>query len=197
MAPATWAIYGCPAQYKASGGDGVQLYMEGNKRLRAPMSQFIRKITGPIDLKITPCNSRDDAIKQCMKDVGAMLLIDSEGEELRSLISRIRPQIGPANRAFFMVQKMEAWFIADRNALLNHFGAGFRESALPQNPNVEEVPPRDIDDALRNATRNCSKQRYVKGRDDVDLLNRLNPTAVYNACPNFKLLVDHLRNTNP
>ena len=197
MAPATWAIYGCPAQYKASGGDGVQLYMEGNKRLRAPMSQFIRKITGPIDLKITPCNSRDDAIKQCMKDIGALLLIDSEGEDLRSLISRIRSQIGATNRAFFMVQKMEAWFIADRQTLAGYSGPGFRESALPQNPNVENVSTRDIDDTLSNAARNCPKQRYVKGRDDVGLLNLLNPTAVYNACPNFKLLVNHLRTINP
>ena len=197
MAPATWAIYGCPAQYRASGGDGVQLYMEGNKRLRAPMSQFIRKITGPIDLKITPCNSRDDAIKQCMKDIGAMLLIDSEGEELRSLITRIRSQIGATNRAFFMVQKMEAWFIADRQTIADYFGPGFRESALPPNTNVENVSTRDIDDALSNAARNCPKQRYVKGRDDVGLLNRLNPTAVYATCPNFKLLVDHLRGGNP
>ena len=193
MVTVTWATYGCPVPYGASGGDGVQLYMEGNKRLRAPISQFIRKITGPIDLKITPCNSRDDAIKQCMKDEGAMLLIDSEGEELRSLISRTHSQIGPANRAFFMVQKMESWFIADQQSLSGYFGPGFRENALPQNPNVEEVPTRDIDDALRNATRNCSKQRYVKGRDDVGLLNRLNPTAVYSACPNFARLIDFLR----
>ena len=171
----------------------MQLYMEGNKRLRAPMSQFIRKITGPIDLKVTPCNSRDDAIKQCVKGDDAILLIDSEGEELDSLISRIRSHIGPDKHPFFMVQKMEAWFIADRNALRNHFGAGFRESALPRNRNVEEVSIQDIDNALRNATRDCAKQRYSKGRDDVGLLNQLNPTTVYNACPNFALLIDHLR----
>ena len=95
-----------------------------------------------------------------------------------------------------MVQKMEAWFIADRNALRNHFGAGFRQSALPQNRNVEDVPTRDIDDALRNATRDCAKQGYTKGRDDVGLLNLLNPTTVYHACPNFALLIDHLRSIN-
>ena len=171
----------------------MQLYMEGNKRLRAPMSQFIRKITGPIDLKITPCNSRDDTIKQCAKDEGALLLIDSEGEELRSLISRIRPQIGPDNRHFFMVQKMEAWFVADRQTLADYFGPGFHENALPQNANIESVSTRDIDDALRNATRNCAKQRYAKGRDDVGLLNILNPPTVYNACPNFAGLINHLR----
>ena len=137
--------------------------------------------------------SRDDAIKQCVTDADALLLIDSEGEELRYLTSRIRSQIGALDRAFFMVQKMEAWFIADRNALRNHFGAGFRESALPRNRNVEEVPIQDIDNALRNAARDCAKQRYSKGRDDVGLLNQLNPNTVYDACPNFALLIDHLR----
>ena len=171
----------------------MRLYMEGNKRLRAPMSQFIRKITGPIDLKITPCNSKDDAIKQCVKDAGAMLLIDSDDEDLHSLMARVRPQIGSANHPFFMVQLMEAWFIADRNTLADYFGAGFRNSALPQNPNAEDIPKQDIENALRNATRDCAKQRYRKGRDDVGLLNLLNPTAVYNVCPNFARLIDHLR----
>lgn len=168
------------------------LYLEGGNHLRPPMAQFIRRATGPIDLKIQPCGSGDNAIEECAKDGDGLLLIDSEGEDLQQLTQRVASQIGAANRAFFMVQKMEAWFMADRNALRNHFGAGFRESALPPNRNIEEVSIQDIDNALRNATRDCAKQRYRKGRDDVGLLNLLNPTAVYNACPNFRHLIDHL-----
>ena len=169
------------------------LYLEGGNHLRPPMAQFIRRATGPIDLKIQPCGSGDDAIQECAKGGDGLLLIDSEGEDLPQLVQRVESQIGTATRAFFMVQKMEAWFIADRNALRNHFGAGFRESALPRNRNVEEVPIQDIDNALRNATRDCAKQRYRKGRDDVGLLNLLNPTTVYNACDNFARLIDFLR----
>ena len=121
------------------------------------------------------------------------MLIDSEGEELRSLMSRIRSQIGPDNHPFFMVQQMEAWFIADRDALANYYKTGFRESALPQNSNPEDVPKQDIENGLRNATRDCAKQRYSKGRDDVGLLNLLNPITVYDSCGNFKLLINHLR----
>ncbi|MDE2785827.1 MAG: DUF4276 family protein [Chloroflexota bacterium] len=169
------------------------LYLEGGNHLRPPVAQFIRRATGPIDLKIQPCGSGDNAIEECAKDGDGLLLIDSEGEDLQQLTQRVASQIGAANRAFFMVQKMEAWFMADRNALRNHFGAGFRESALPPNRNVEEVSIQDIDNALRNATRDCAKQRYRKGRDDAGLLNRLNPATVYNACPNFALLINHLR----
>ena len=169
------------------------LYLEGGNHLRPPMAQFIRRATGPIDLKIQPCGSGDNAIQECANDGDGLLLIDSEGQDLPQLAQRVASQIGALDRAFFMVQKMEAWFIADRNALRNHFGAGFRESVLPRNRNVEEVSIQDIDNALRNATRNCAKQRYLKGRDDVGLLNRLNPAAVYQACPNFACLINFLR----
>ena len=172
----------------------MQLYMEGNKRLRAPMSQFIRKMTSPIDLKITPCDSRDDTIKQCAKDAGAILLIDSEGEELRSLIARVRAQIGRANYPFFMVQFMESWFIADRDALADYFGPGFHHNALPQNPDVEQISKRDVENGLRNATRNCAKLQYRKSRDSARLLERLDPEIVYRTCPNFARLIDFLRN---
>ena len=173
------------------------LYLEGGNHLRPPMAQFIRRATGPIDLKIQPCGSGSNAVQECAKDRDSLLLIDSEGENLSQLTQQVASQIGPDNRPFFMVQKMEAWFVADRQTLANYFGPGFRANALPPNANVENVSTREIDDALRNATRNCAKQGYSKGRDDVGLLNRLNPTAVYNACPNFKLLVDHLRTINP
>ena len=169
------------------------LYLEGGNHLRPPMAQFIRRATGPIDLKIQPCGSGDSAIQECARDTGSLLLIDSEGEDLPQLAQRAASQIGAASRAFFMVQKMEAWFMADRDALSSYFGPGFRGSALPRNRNVEEVSVHEIDNALRNATRDCAKRRYRKGRDDVGLLNRVNPTAVYDACPNFALLVNHLR----
>lgn len=176
----------------------MEVYLEGNRRLRTPMKSFLRNAARTIhnlsiNLNVHPSGSRDDAIKRCIKDHNALLLIDSEGEDISQLDQRVRSQIGQANHPFFMVQKMEAWFIADRNALRNHFGAGFRESALPGNPNVEEVSIQDIDNALRNATRECAKQRYSKGRDDVGLLNELNPATVYDACPNFARLIDFLR----
>ena len=169
------------------------MYLEGDNHLRAPMSQFIRRITGPIDLKIQPCKSGSDAIKQCAKDTDALLLIDSEGELTPQWAQSVASQIGATNRAFFMVQFMESWFLADRNTLAEHFGARFRANALPQNPNTEDISKQDVENGLRDATRNCAKRRYLKGRDDVPLLNQLDPTAVYDACPNFALLIDFLR----
>lgn len=175
----------------------MDVYLEGNRRLRVPMKSFLRNAVHAIHnqsitLNVEPCGSGTDAVKRCARDANGLLLIDSEGVDISRLAQRVASQIGRTDCAFFMVQKMEAWFIADQNALRNHFGDRFRERALPQNPNVEEVPAQDIDTALRNATRDCAKQRYSKGRDDVKLLEQHNPSTVYDACHNFRLLIDHL-----
>ena len=169
------------------------LYLEGGSHLRAPMSQFIRRATGPIDLNIQPCKSGSDAIKRCASDTDALLLIDSEGELTPQLVQDVTSQIGAANRAFFMVQFMESWFLADRNTLAEYFGTGFRPNALPQNPNIEAISKQDVENGLRDATRNCAKRRYLKVRDDARLLGLINPSAVYHACPNFAALIDFLR----
>ena len=171
----------------------MQLYLEGDKLLRPPMGQFIRRATGPIDLKITPCRSGDDAIKQCAKDAGAVLLIDSEGALSTQLANRIAGQIGASNRVFFMVQLMEAWFLADRPTLEAYYGRDFNVGRLPGNPNVEDIPKPDVEQGLHDATRRCSKGAYNKTTHAIALLAQLNPFAVYDACPNFALFIDFLR----
>ena len=176
----------------------MHVYLEGGRQLRNPMKAFLRRAVmaihhQSISLDVEPCGSRDDAIRRCAREGDSLLLIDSEGEELQQLTTRVTAQIGSTNRAFFMVQLMEAWFVADRQNLAAYFGAGFRHGALPANASVEEVSKQDIETGLRNATRNCAKRRYLKGRDDVGLLNLLDPAAVYDACPNFASLIDFLR----
>lgn len=109
------------------------------------------------------------------------------------LVDRVIRQIGQANHAFFMVQLMEAWFLADRQSLARYFGREFRANAIPGNPNVEEIPKQDVIDGLHTATRRCGRGAYSKTRHAAALLELINPTAVYNACPNFKMLIDFLR----
>ena len=63
-----------------------------------------------------------------------------------------------------MVQCMEAWFLADKEALEGYFGSGFSRNALPQEPEIEAVAKADIEHGLREATRRTSKRRYGKVR---------------------------------
>ena len=68
-----------------------------------------------------------------------------------------------------MVQVMETWFLADRDALRNCFGAQFAENALRQWPELEAVPKQTVLDALQRATARCQK-RYAKGKVSFELL---------------------------
>ena len=176
----------------------MHMYLEGGRRLRNPMKTFLRNAVRvihqqTIDLEVEPCGSRDDAIRRCARDGEAILLIDSEGDDLPQLTDRVTARIRSANRAFFMVQLMEAWFLADRQSLAAYYGRGFNTSRLPGNPNMEDIPKWDVEHGLRNATRRSSKGTYNKGEHARDLLGLLNPAAVYAACPNFALLIDHIR----
>jgi len=46
-----------------------------------------------------------------------------------------------------MVELMEAWFHADKDALEGYYKGGFRKDALKANPNVEEIPKQDLIEA--------------------------------------------------
>ena len=180
----------------------MDIYLEGGNHLRNPMKGFLRRAVNSdnpqsVELDVVPCQSRDRALSRFGKaQPGSLLLIDSEGEDIATLSSRVSERTrlaDAAERAFFMVQFMESWFLADRNTLTEYFGAGFRANALPRNPNIEDISKQDVEHGLRDATRNCAKRRYLKVRDDARLLGLLNPTAVYDACPNFADLIDFLR----
>ena len=53
------------------------------------------------------------------------------------------------DQAFLMVQVMETWFLADREALRRYFGTRFRENALPQWPRLEDVSKARVFTALQ------------------------------------------------
>ena len=129
------------------------------------------------------------------------LLVDSEGpvaprhsvwQHLRARDDWSRPAGAGDKRAFLMVQIMEAWFLADREALRSYFGAGFGEKALRAWPKLEDVPKSTVLEALERATASCRK-RYSKGKVSFELLARIDPACVESACPHAGALLDELR----
>ena len=129
------------------------------------------------------------------------LLVDSEGpvtpghsvwRHLRASDGWTRPAGAGDDQAFLMVQVMETWFLADREALRRCFGAGFGENALRAWPNLEGVPKPTVLEALERATASCRK-RYSKGRVSFELLAQVDPARVAAACPHARALLDELR----
>ena len=177
----------------------MDVYLEGGSHLRRPMRNFLRRAVGlDIDIDVDACRGRDRAITRFgrVSSPDSLLLIDSEGDDLNGLrqtvASRARLQ-GALDRTFFMVQLMEAWFLADREALREFYGPRFNTRLLPNNPQPEAIQKNDVLNRLREATRGTPKRIYDKTAHAPGLLNLLNPAAIYAACPNFTRLIDFLR----
>ena len=86
---------------------------------------------------------------------------------------------------YFMVQIMECWFLADREALAKYFGKEFNPKALPGNRDIESILKADVESGLDDATRNCSKGKYRDGKvvHGRELLGRINCEKVRRASP--------------
>lgn len=194
----------------------VRLYVEGggdSKALRTEcrrgFSEFARNagLVGRMP-KVVACGGRQNAydsfrtaLEACPNDGTPMLLVDAEEpvggtgswEHVKSRDGWERPRGATDEQCHLMVQCMEAWFLADRPALRDYFGKDFAESALPGNPQVEQIPKTDVLNGLAHAARHTTKGAYVKGQHSFDILARINPSVVESAAPHAKRFLGALR----
>ena len=107
-----------------------------------------------------------------------ILLVDSEGpvadghspwQHLRNRDNWDQPIGAADDSAYLMVQVMETWFLADRDALRSFFGPQLNENHFREWPNLEDVHKDTAVNALERATSNCRKP-YRKGRVSFELL---------------------------
>ncbi len=130
-----------------------------------------------------------------------LLLVDSEGPVARNTAAKVHlqkadgwtpPGEAKDEQVYLMVQVMETWFLADRRALQSFFGSSLRQSHLKEWRNLESVSKSTVLTALTQATAGCAK-KYKKGKVSFELLERINPALVEQACPHAKRLLDFLR----
>lgn len=88
---------------------------------------------------------------------------------------------------------METWLVASQPELASFFGAGFRATALPGNPKVEEVPKRDVMKGICGASRDSRKGEYHKGNHGFLLLACVDPERLSEASPWARRFFDHMR----
>lgn len=99
-----------------------------------------------------------------------VLLVDAEGPlkdvPLAHLCRRDSWNMDSADEraVHLMVETMEAWIVADDDALVAYYGQGFHQNSLPGSNNLESVPKRNIEQSLKAATRNTTKGEYHKIR---------------------------------
>ena len=161
--------------YIEGGGDAKSL----KARFREGWNHFFEKVGVGRRVKIVRGGGRKQTFDRFVTAVSEpssrdlpILLLDSESavqpehsvwKHLRTRDNWSRPQNARDDQAFLMVQFMETWFLADREALQRYFGARFRKKELKEWPQLEAVPKATVLTVLDRATAQCSKC-YKKGK---------------------------------
>lgn len=100
-----------------------------------------------------------------------------------------------AEQVHLMVQTMEAWIVADPQALQAFYGKGFQAGTLPVRRNLEEEPKEGLVPKLNKASRDTRKRKYKKIDHASAILKLLDPSKVAARCPRFKLFTEWLDKT--
>lgn len=191
----------------------IRVYIEGDSVLRKGFNNFLkseidRARQRRLIFKLIAGGSKAETIKDFMtaarthKDAINIVLIDSDKPDNGNLIAGVKrsaswnAEVGAEiqdAQIHFMIQIMESWFLADRDALKRYYGQGFHEGQLPGNPNVERISKSDVVNGLANATRGTRKKKYHKTRHAPDLLYGLDVDKVRSNAPSCKRLFASLR----
>lgn len=185
---------------------GIMIFMEGGGDKRdgkVALRQGMDALLAPLKLaagnkalrwELTPCGSRNAAFRQFRnavnagKDAFVVLLVDAEAPvsmtPKQHLASRDGWEIDFVDEDAFhlMVQVMETWLIADADALATYYGHEFRRNVLPRRENLEDVPKRDVEQALNRATERTTKGRYHKIKHASALLREIDRCKVRKRC---------------
>ena len=190
--------------YIEGGGDNRSLHIECRRDFRKLFEKAGFKGRMP---KLLPCGGRGPAfndfktaLETASPDDYPILLVDSEEpvtelpwEHLRAHDGWPRPDSATADQAQLMVQCMETWCVADRDALQRFFGQLLQKSALPPPNDLEEWAKADVQQALEHATRECGRDRtYVKGKRSFKLIAELDPGVLRAKLPHFAKLCEVL-----
>ena len=181
----------------------VTVYVEGggnsNKdttiRCREGFARYCKNVVSHTSSpRIVACGGRDQAFHRWKTELArsksgdvCVLLVDSEGPVQNTLSPTSHLQasdgwrfsVSEIQRVFLMVQAMESWFLADRDALETYYGSGFRRRSLPGDEgHVEQIRKDDLEPSLVNATRDTKKGPYHKTRHGFALLALIQPSKV-------------------
>lgn len=182
----------------------VRIYFEGTHALRPALGEFLEKAVPAArgKLRLVAGGGRDKTIDDFSREFRntcpdfLILLVDSEETDDGKLEARLRSKgnwrvprhTRTKHRVCWMVQCMEAWFVADRAALRKFYGRKLHEKSLPRNRDVEGIPKKDVLGALKKAT----KDQYDKGSHAPRILWLLNPQIVRTVAGHCQRLFDNI-----
>jgi hypothetical protein len=190
----------------------VCIYIEGggdqrasSAELRRGFAEFFRKVVPekrrPKLIAGGSRNSTFDKFRIALAQSEGnlvLLLVDAEGPvaeaarpwtHLKLNDGWDHPDGATEDQAHLMVQCMEAWFLADKDALARHYGQGFLSNVLPRRHDIEQIAKAEVFRILEQATRNTrTKGSYDKVAHAGDLLACIDPDKVCRASRHARLL---------
>ncbi len=183
----------------------IRIYFEGDKLLKPGFSEFFAELKKRArerrcEFHLIAAGGGSEACRffglALKNNVGAfnILLKDGEGPIGVNAAIGLCQEYGwdkfHVNSIFWMVEMMESWFHADKEALEGFYGQGFNKNALRPNPRVENIPKADVREGLRNATVKTRPGNYFdnKTTHGPKLLALIDPRRVRTASPNCEKL---------
>jgi Domain of unknown function (DUF4276) len=187
--------------YFEGGGNSA----ESKAALRLGMSGFLKPLVDMARQRrcrwsITSCGGRDqacDAFLDALQNEPQkfnVLLVDSEAAVASLPRAHLQQRDGwnlngaQEEQVHLMAQCMEAWLVADPEALAAYYDQGFNANALPKRINLEEEPKVQIYAALENATRQTQKGGYGKIKHASVLLKRVSQDKAKKRCAHCERL---------
>lgn len=168
----------------------IRIYFEGHRMLRPGFERFFSHLQQLARTKVSAIQfvAAKDGPSDYRKAQRThpqswnILLKDSE-KEMPERPSDLCKQYGIdavfEQDVFWMVQLMEAWFLADPDALTDYYGEkGFSAKVVGRTADVESIPKSQVLDRLRRATKDTTKGEYHKVNHAPFLLERVNPNLV-------------------
>ena len=195
--------------YCEGGGDSPKTKFPLHRGMGAFLEPLIRLARNErIKFDLVICGGRQaayDTFKAALRihpDAFNVLLVDAEAPvtKAKTVWQHLKTRDGwralacSDEQCFLMVQAMEAWLIADLDALKKFYGQGFNATSLPKNPQVELIAKDALEPALIKASINTQKGAYQKIRHGAKLLALIDSNKVRQASPHCDRLFTTLEN---
>ncbi|HCU37666.1 MAG TPA: hypothetical protein DGT21_20200 [Armatimonadetes bacterium] len=187
--------------YVEGGGDG----RVGKSEVRKGFQEFFREFADVMPAVI-PCGGRNQAyddFRTALRkhpEAFVILLVDAEGPVLGDvscrayLKSREKWDLRDVDedQVHLMVQAVEAWLIADPDAIAAFYGNGVNMNAIPTTRNPEDIPKDTLKSSLDNAGKHTQKRGYHEINHCPKILAAIRAAVVRERCAHCKALFDVL-----